>query len=708
MNKILLSLFVILIGLSSCENDKDNTDVAELQKQIDELTALLESQRSITKVVFEGNEMVLTFANGSTVRTAAPTNIIPYIGENGNWWVNGEDLGVKAEAQVPTVGSNGNWWVGDTDTGVRAAAADGVDGVDGTGIDKVDYDPETAILKITLSDGTIYEFQLFYEDAVQGIKLGDLNGKYLLKGITNGDFPFAEFLYNSKNQLTDINYFVSLLNAPVKNASVHRTYGTNDKIETQSLIEYAIKDKAVQVGYSFPNSSYDWNDDGWDDTNELWLTADDAFAELFPSGVANFTGTPSEFFTQYREQFYQGIKKGNYVYDIHKYYVWDEVKQEETYSVFVTKRLIRTDNTKTFAITEVKGQKCIWTPPYHDWDGEQQWGDYEYEISAFVSSDIVYNAEGYFDIQANYSSYDIYYQMHPAVAYSSVVDEVTTGSIKDYIAFDSESFYNPENITGTYKVLYKEYNRYQKGDEINRVSFAYSYNGSNQTTSNEGENLYKLMVSNNKIDAIVRFDGTTEVEVLRLNYVDGRLASISSPEHNVNDIVKVLYDAENNPREFQVNSKDLAGKDMGELLANLGLAYRTDVYDEELGMVVEKYVYPNDYTPLLKVKYDYTMKNFMNHTVTAINPLYTVFNSENAIQELIWAGHGSCFFAEYMDYNEGGYPQKVKGYLQLSPFYEYGDDTEHWDDYDQNDSFEYPINGSVATSYKLQYQKISE
>ena len=147
---------------------------------------------------------------------------------------------------------------------------------------------------------------------------------------------------------------------------------------------------------------------------------------------------------------------------------------------------------------------------------------------------------------------------------------------------------------------------------------------------------------------------------------------------------------------------------MGELLTNLGLAYRTNVYDEELGMVVEKYVYPEDYTPLLKLKYDYTMKNFMNHTVTAANPLLTAFNSENAIQELIWVGHGSCFFAEYMDFNDGGYPQKVKGYLQLSPFYEYGDDTDSWDDYDQNDCFEYPVNGSVATSYKLHYQKIEE
>jgi hypothetical protein len=35
------------------------------------------------------------------------------------------------ESNVPYIGENGNWWVGDTDTGVKAAGTDGKDGVDG-------------------------------------------------------------------------------------------------------------------------------------------------------------------------------------------------------------------------------------------------------------------------------------------------------------------------------------------------------------------------------------------------------------------------------------------------------------------------------------------------------------------------------------------------------------------------------------------------
>jgi len=84
----------------------------------------------------------------------------------------------------------------------------------------------------------------------------------------------------------------------------------------------------------------------------------------------------------------------------------------------------------------------------------------------------------------------------------------------------------------------------------------------------------------------------------------------------------------------------------------------------------------------------------MNHSVTAVNPLFTVFNQQNAFQELIWAGHGSCFIAEYLDFNEGGYPTKFKGYLHMSPF--------------EDELGELPVNGAIATTYKLSYQKIEE
>ena len=56
------------------------------------------------------------------------------IGENGNWFIDGVDTGVKAQGEngkdgdSPYIGANGNWWVGETDTGVKATGDQGNDG----------------------------------------------------------------------------------------------------------------------------------------------------------------------------------------------------------------------------------------------------------------------------------------------------------------------------------------------------------------------------------------------------------------------------------------------------------------------------------------------------------------------------------------------------------------------------------------------------
>ena len=55
----------------------------------------------------------------------------PYIGKNGNWWINGADTGVYAGGKdgenglTPHIGWNGNWWIGEEDTGVYAGGQGG-------------------------------------------------------------------------------------------------------------------------------------------------------------------------------------------------------------------------------------------------------------------------------------------------------------------------------------------------------------------------------------------------------------------------------------------------------------------------------------------------------------------------------------------------------------------------------------------------------
>ena len=65
------------------------------------------------------------------------------IGTNGNWYIDGEDTGIKAtgadgedgkdgldgqDGDTPRIGANGNWWIGNVDTGIKAEGQDGEDG----------------------------------------------------------------------------------------------------------------------------------------------------------------------------------------------------------------------------------------------------------------------------------------------------------------------------------------------------------------------------------------------------------------------------------------------------------------------------------------------------------------------------------------------------------------------------------------------------
>lgn len=65
--------------------------------------------------------------------------VTPNIGDNGNWWVNGEDTGVPATGEdgkpghTPeiTIGDNGNWYIDGEDTGMPSRGEAGPDGKPG-------------------------------------------------------------------------------------------------------------------------------------------------------------------------------------------------------------------------------------------------------------------------------------------------------------------------------------------------------------------------------------------------------------------------------------------------------------------------------------------------------------------------------------------------------------------------------------------------
>ncbi|WP_462319450.1 hypothetical protein [Marinilabilia sp.] len=680
-----LSILLAISLFSACEKEEDSEEVSELKEEIQELKSILESESSITGVSFEGSDMLLTFANGSEVKVAAPGNIIPQVGPNGNWWVNGEDLGVPARAEMPSIGENGNWWIGDTDTGVKAEGSQGTPGEDGTGIASVSYDPETAILTILLTDETSYEYVLFHEEALQGIKLGDLNGKYLLDTIYNGDLPFATFEYNANNQLTDIKYFKAELNKPTLQVALHREFNTDNKIISQTLTEYSTIEKAVPVGYYLPHRK--WG---------IEMTPEEAFNQIYPNGLEGYTGTAVEFF---EEISWGRVFDSGYSYEYHKTrYYETNPDGSETYTEkkYVLRQLLRGDESKQFSVSVENGQTYVWTPEYYSfWNNS--WSDYYDNAMGYYATDVTVNNYGniYLDYEKRISV-SIYRSCYPVTEYSSSsVDEIAGNRLSDYIALEAGTYENPDNLTGNYKFLFGEYDLYEPGDEIRSATFNYVYDGDNYAVSKEGEAVYNISVVDERIEGVTYQSDTETVELLQMNYVNNQLVSITSPHYIATEVVTIEYDGEGNPVNFLVNSKDLAGQGHDAALAELGLAYKSEVYDSELGKVVEKYFYPESATSLLKLKYDYSMKNFMNHSITAMNPLLSVFNTNNAIQEFIWAGHGSGFIAEYDSFNEGGYPTRFKGLLRISP-------------QDHNSDDEHPINGSVATTYRLTYKKIAE
>lgn len=710
--KRFLLIFVVCFSLGSmligCQDEKSGEmSKEELQQELDRVKALLENNTKISNVVFEGNRMRLTFADGSVFETKVPDAIVPQIGSNGNWFVNGVDLGVSAEAKVPTIGSNGNWWVDGKDTGVQAQGGQGDPGEKGDpgmAIKDVVYDITTGILKIILTDGSENEYVLSAsEGCMVGYLIKDLNGEFVLATIYNGDLPFAQFKYDAKNNLVEGEYYINVLNTPEKWLGFEQEFDANGKIQQQFIKEYAEIDKAMPVGDIFPEYVNTF------EKREVIYTTEELFDEFFPDGIKEYDGEKAELMNRLASGYY--YYNDNYVYYIQNYYNNDGI-----YSFSVIR-----DPRKTYITEEERGDKCfclireagkvyLCTPYYSYYRDEAEyaydethWNPsfYAREYCDLSSVKITREYPSYLEVQFTKSEQLVNmsegYRL-PAVPYTDKVDEINGKELLDYFVPDPSKTLVEDGITGNYKALFHKFNLYNKGDEIRRGALNYVYSGDDYKVTLEGEEVGNVVMADGKVQEVVVVNEKKEkVKLLKFNYTGDLLTTIDAPYAEATEVAKVIYDNKNNPIEFQVNSSKLKGLGYEKTLCAIGLIYEYDYYDEEKGCVVRGYKYSEGYAPLLKIAYNYNLKNFMNHTLLAVHPILSLIQTNNAIEELIWAGHGSCFFAEYSDYNEGGYPQKVKGILHYAPFVN--------DDNIFEGQTEYPANGSVATMYRLKYEK---
>lgn len=729
MKQILLFLFVgtLLIGMSACSDSskEDAPSIEDLQKQIEQLKSQLEANAKITAVAFEGDEMVLTFADKTVLRTAVPNSVIPTVGDNGNWFVNGKDLGIKAKAEVPVIGPNNTWVIDGVDTGVTAEGSKGDkgdkgdNGNDGRGIDKIAYDETTGVLTITLTDQTKYDFQLAVSTeggstGIGGNKIEDLNGAYLLTAIKNGDMPFMQFTYDAQNMLTEVGYYQNVANEAVKIASVKQSF-ENGKLKKQTLADFAEIDKTVLNEEAYPGQEGLWNE-------QMVLkstTPEELFNLMFPGGIEQITTLEMKeevlgqmFNAAYEEAYienYGSVKC--FMTETSAFLIHPNMSALEYIQIPIAKQncpyMLKKKADKVYFYTHGWQHYDAYNDDRYDWVGSLDRQNKGYLLSNInVDADVWdegYNINVHLAMSQDFWSELDYKCRIPAVVKGNSVDVVDGNKIFDYEMPAKSKIYNPDNITGDYKFLMAVHRKYKKGDEFSVMDINYVYDGENFTVNDGEQDHCFIEVSGNKITGVTAIDSvwtdnyTKKVlrkrKVLTLNYnSDGTLSSIDSPEENLTNIATCSYDNKGNMTQLQVNASKLKGKGYDDELCVLGLAYRYHDYDEALGGVVQKVKYTDG--ALLRVNYNYGLKNFMNHSWVALNPLFSnLLNNNNAFSELIWVGHGSCFVAEYLGFNEGGYPTKFKGLLQIGG------------DLSGDVELDYPINGSVATMYNLEYKK---
>jgi len=704
-------------ALWACEEKEGSGELTyeELQKQLEQMKLILEGNTQITKVEFDGDQMVLTFANGQAITTSIPTNIIPEIGPNGNWWINGKDLGASAEGKAPTIGANGNWWIGAEDTGVSAQGEKGdkgdagENGKDGTGISKITYDPETAILTITLTDGSVYPFVIGAtgDGNVGGNLIGDLNGEFLLTSVTNGDLPFLTLSYDTDNNLTNVDYYTNVFNAPERLAGLTQVY-MGGKVTTHRLTEYAQTDKILPVSDIFENKEYYYNDHS---RFLVRYTPTALFRELFPNGIRYV-----EYIEVFMNTFMSQWPYGAYLYNTEYVYRWDYNYSGDYYMIYKFPRKYFykyeewSEENKCFLDTE-NGQTYFYCPylsyNYYEnhvdeyywdhWNRLWRWYDNTegYDLSGVYVNwydELYYDGEivfGYPERMMNAFD-DVDFRVK-AEKYTGKADRVEGKKLYNYFAPKSSEIINMSNLTGNYKALYCEYMMYEKGDEIQGVEVNYAHSASDMKVSYDGNQVANVVMENNKMKKVIVIeDNGQQTEVLKFNYSGDKLVSLDAPYAHAEEVAKFAYDSRGNLTEMSVHSGKLEGQGMESTLYALGLITTHTYYNEELGRVVYGYKYSTDYVPLLRLSYNYGYKNFMNHTIVAAHPIVSLFEFENAIEEFNWAGHGSCLFAEYSHFNEGGYPERVKGVFHYSPV---------------SSNTEVPVNGAVAGLYKLRYEK---
>lgn len=194
MKKILLTFCIVALAFSACV--KDDYDY---KGEIDAIKAQLASQKAmidmlqkavtVTDIKKGTDSFTITFSNGDSYTITNGYTPLVEIGENGNWFINGEDTGEPSKGKDGRdgytckieIGADGFWYIDGVNTGVKAAGLDGKDGRDG--VDGKDGEDGTDGMNGT--DGQDGEDGLDGKDGVTPT-IEIINGYWYINGTNTG------------------------------------------------------------------------------------------------------------------------------------------------------------------------------------------------------------------------------------------------------------------------------------------------------------------------------------------------------------------------------------------------------------------------------------------------------------------------------------------------------------------------------------------
>lgn len=134
MKKYLFLILTFFILFDSCQKD-DLSWMAEIESIKAEISnqkkliEALQTNANISGIESNGDSYTIRFSNGQTITLSNGKSPVITIGDNGNWYINGEDTGMESrgsDGKTPKIEiRDGYWWIDGSNTGVIASGING-------------------------------------------------------------------------------------------------------------------------------------------------------------------------------------------------------------------------------------------------------------------------------------------------------------------------------------------------------------------------------------------------------------------------------------------------------------------------------------------------------------------------------------------------------------------------------------------------------